>query len=137
MFLSDPQWSLLQPILTPASSRGRPASDPRPILEAVLWKLTTRQPWYDIPSASPSWQTCYQHYHRWRTTGVWQCIINTLIADLHTRGNLDLSLALDNHEFSARVAPSGQLDITYPPHLEDTWQLSTALLIIMLLYSEL
>jgi len=137
MFLSDLQWLLLQPLLTPSSSRGRPSLDNRPILENIFWKLTTRQPWYDIPSSSPSWQTCYQHYHRWQHTSLWKSIIKTLITDLYTRGGLDLQLLWENHEFSIKRDFSGQLDITYPPHLKDTWQLSTAILILNLLYSEL
>ena len=137
MFLSDDQWSLLQPVLSPSASRGRPASDVRPILEAIFWKLTSLKPWYDIPSTTPSWQTCYQHYRRWKTTGVWTCIIKTLFADLHTRGNFDLALAMDNHEFAIKTNLAGKLDVAYPPALEGTWQLSTALLLITLLYLEL
>ena len=58
MFLSDAQWLQLQPLF-PSTSRGRPSLDNRTILEYVILKLTTRQPWYDLPSTSPSWQTCY------------------------------------------------------------------------------
>ncbi len=59
MFLSDPQWLLLQPLFTPSASRGRPPLDARPILENIFWKLASNQAWYHITSTSPSWQTCY------------------------------------------------------------------------------
>jgi len=137
LFISDPQWLLLQPHLTPAASRGRPSLDNRLILENIFWKLTSRQPWYDIPSTSPSWQTCYQHYHRWQHSGTWISIIKTLLLDLYQRGGLDLKQALENHEISMKRDSSGQLDFVYPPHLKDTWQLSTAILVLKLLYSDL
>lgn len=137
MFLSDPQWLLIQPLLTSSTSRGRPSLDKRLALENIFWKLTSRQPWYDIPSTSPSWQTCYQHYHRWQHTGTWKSIIKLLIIDLYDRGGLDLQLAFENREISISRDCSGQFDFVYPPHLEDTWQISTALLILMLLSSDL
>jgi transposase len=137
MFISDPQWLLLQPILTPTISRGRPPLDNRLILEAIFWKLTSRQPWYDIPSTSPSWQTCYQHYHRWQHSGLWQSIIQVLYADLDQRGGLDLQAAIETSEISFKMSVSGHLDVIYPPHLKDTWQISTAILILYLLSSVL
>jgi transposase len=137
MFLTDPQWLLLQPLLTPSASRGRPSLDKRLVLENIFWKLTSRQPWYDIPSTSPSWQTCYQHYRRWQHTGAWKSMIKILMADLYDRGGLDLQLAFENHEITITRDCSGQLAFDYPPHLKDTWQLSTAFLILMLLASAL
>ena len=132
MFLTDPQWLLLQPLLTPSASRGRPSLDNRLILENIFLKLTSRQPWYDLPSTSPSWQTCYQHYHRWQHTGLWKSILHTLMLDLRDRGGHELQHALANHEITIKRDPSGQLSFGYPPHLKDTWQLSTALLLIQL-----
>jgi hypothetical protein len=35
------------------------------------------------------------------------------------------------------MSVSGHLDVTYPPHLKDTWQISTAILILYLLSSVL
>jgi len=136
MFLTDPQWLLLQPLF-PSTSRGRPSLDARLVLENIFWKLTSRQPWYDIPSESPSWQTCYQRYHRWQHTGLWKSMLKILITDLDDRGGLDLLQVWESHEISIKKGSFGKFDFTYPPHLKDTWQLSTAFLLLMLLYSDL
>ncbi len=131
MFISDPQWLVLQPLF-PSSSRGRPALDNRLVLENVFLKLTSRIPWYDLPSTSPSWQTCYQRYHRWQHTGVWKSIIQALYADLSTRGSLDLFTLMENHELTLRREPCGMITLTCPPRFKDTWQLATANLLINL-----
>ena len=135
MFLSDTQWLQLKPLF-PSTSRGRPSLDNRPILEYVILKLTTHQPWYDLPSTSPSWQTCYQHYHRWQCTGTWRSIINILLSDLNDRGGVDLPRLWDSHEFTIKRESDGKLAVAYPPQLEGTWQLSTAILILQLLSSQ-
>jgi transposase len=143
MFLSDPQWLLLQPLFpsssrlkgTPGSLRGRPSLDNRLVLENIFLKLTSRIPWYDLPSTSPSWQTCYQRYHRWQHTGVWKSIIQELYADLHQRGGFDLHAFIETGELTLQREPCGRVTLTCPSLLKDTWQLSTAILIVNLLDS--
>jgi transposase len=130
MFLSDLQWQLLQPILTTSTSRGRPTLDNRLILEVIFWKINFHQPWYDIPSTSPSWQTCYQRYHRWQRTGIWKSILHTLILDLHDRGGFDLIHLWEAGELTLKRGSSCQIELVGPPEFADTWQLSTAHLIL-------
>jgi hypothetical protein len=72
-----------------------------------------------------------------RRHGLWQSIFKILVLDLYQRGGLDLQQSLDTHEISFKKDHSSQLNVTYPPHLNDTWQLSTAILILYLLYSAL
>jgi transposase len=133
MFISDTQWLLLQPLLTPSTSRGRPFLDNRLVLEAIFLKITTRQPWYDLPSQSPSWQTCYQRFHRWQHTGIWESIIKILITDLHHRGGFNLLDLWDGGQLSLKQDHSGQFHLVSPPEFKDTWQLSTALLLLLVL----
>ncbi len=134
-FLSDLQWSLLQPLFPPPSRR-RPAFDNHLLLELIFQKFVCRLPWYDLPSQSPSWQTLYQHYHRLQRTGTWKSIIYTLLTDLTERGGLDLLATLQSHEIDIQSAGSGRLNITLPPEFENTWQASTAILLICLLLAE-
>ena len=131
MFISDPQWLVLQPLLSSSASRGRPSLDNRHILEAICWKLLTRQPWYDIPSTSPSWQTCYQRYHRWQRTGIWKSILNALILDLHDRGGFDLIHLWETGELTLNLGSSSQIELIGPPEFKDTWQLSTTHFILV------
>ncbi len=68
MDLTDQQWRLIYPLITDHNlhqvSRslevgGRPPIDPRPVLDAILWKLRNNVPWSDLPDRYPSYQTCY------------------------------------------------------------------------------
>ncbi len=131
-FLSDTQWHLLQPLFPP-STRGRPSLDNRQVLENIFWKLTTRLPWYDIPSESPSWQVCYQRLHRWQHTGLWKIILKILIDDLRDRGGFDLFELWEAGQLSLKRAVSGEIELTCPPEFKHTWQYSTALNVLMAL----
>jgi transposase len=132
MFLSDDQWYLLQPLFPPASRR-RPACDDRLILEIILLKLTHGLPWYDLPTDSPAWQTVYQRYRRWHSSGAWKSILKALLTDLRERGGLDLLASIENHEIYIQRDCTGRLEIAFPPQYDHTWQLTTARLLIQLL----
>src|SRR5258706_9238706 len=50
VFLSDKQWSHIEPLLPNRSSKGRPWADHRLVLEGILWILRTGARWM---AASP------------------------------------------------------------------------------------
>jgi hypothetical protein len=109
----------------------------RLVLENIFWKLTSSEPWYHIPSNDLSWQTCYHHYQHWHRTGVWKAMISTLMEDLLTRGGFDLQKAFEAHEITLTRDCTGHFGFDYPSSLEGTWQLTTALLILVLLASDI
>jgi transposase len=133
-FLSDHQRHLLQPLFPP-TTHGQPSLDHRLILENIFWKLTTRLPWYDIPSESPSWQVCYQRLHCWQHTGVWKSILKILIDDLRDRGGFDLLELWDGGHLSLERDDSGQIGLVCPLEFKDTWQHFTALALLLALSS--
>jgi transposase len=133
MFLSDQQWQLLQPLFTRSTLRGRPSLDDRLILELVLLKISSGIAWYDLPLESPSWQTCYQRYHRWCNTGLWNRMLRTLLSDLNERGGFNLLQLGEDGQLQMKQNPSGQADLICPPEFEGTWQQSTALLMLLTL----
>ncbi len=55
-FLTDIQWAILEPLLPQSTignlkssiKRGRPESDPRLLLNLILWKLAYHTPWSDL-----------------------------------------------------------------------------------------
>lgn len=54
MDLTDKPWAVLEPIFRPRrrpDGRGRPWTDPRGVLNAVLWILRTGAPWGDLAAA--------------------------------------------------------------------------------------
>jgi transposase len=54
MDLTDAQWAVLEPTSARAVARmgaaGRPWTDPRAVMNGVLWVLRTGAPWHDLPS---------------------------------------------------------------------------------------
>jgi transposase len=72
--LTDAQWELLQPMLPKPSGRGRPPSDRRPILNAILYVLKGGIPWRMLPSDFPAWQTVYHVFRRWAGDGTWEAL---------------------------------------------------------------
>jgi transposase len=131
MNLTDEQWRLIEPILPPPSpaDRGRPPIDRRAVLNGILWKFRTDNPWYDMPPDYPSHQTCYRCHRKWARDGVMQKIYDALFSDLITRGGFDFEQALQDGII--RVNQIASLEIlTIPPRLRDTWQWSTVVLFL-------
>jgi transposase len=129
MNLTDEQWRLIEPILPPPSpsDRGRPPLVRRAVLDGILWKFRTGNPWYDMPPDYPSYQTCYRCHRKWVRDGVMQKIYAALFSDLRTRGRFDLAQALQDG--AIRVNQIGSLEtFTIPLALRHTWQGSTAVL---------
>jgi len=129
MDLTDEQWLLVQPLLPPPSLalRGRSPLDDRLILNGILWKFRTNAPWYDMPDAYPSYQTCYRRYLFWKRRGAFPLILSTLYQDLRQRGGLDVVQALRQGLIGFEPRPGGW-EVSVAPSLDGTWQLSTALI---------
>ena len=139
MLLTDEQRTLLGPLFPapPASpARGRPPIDDRLVLDAVLWKLATRCPWYDLPPAAPPHQTVYRRYRQWQRTGLFDRLLAILRHDLRTRGRFDLQTALASGDIAIGLV-GRRLRVTAAPHLLGTWQLATALVVIARLEKDL
>src|SRR5215218_3921118 len=72
MDLTDVQWAVLEPTFRPRrrpDGRGRPWTDPRAIMNGVLWVLRTGAPWHDLPSRYPPYQTCHRRFQLWQRSG--------------------------------------------------------------------
>jgi transposase len=48
------------------------------MITAMLWIEQTGSSWRTLPERFGPWQDVYQRYHRWRQTGLWQRIRQTL-----------------------------------------------------------
>lgn len=59
--LTDPEWSIIQPVL-PTKSRGVPRVDDRLVLNGIFWVLRSGAPWRDLPECYGPYTTCYNRY---------------------------------------------------------------------------
>ncbi|CAE6752664.1 transposase [Paraburkholderia haematera] len=72
--LSNDEWALLAELVSdePAvrlNRRGRPRAEPRIVANAVLWILTTGEPWSKLPGRYPSGPTCRRRFEEWQLNG--------------------------------------------------------------------
>jgi len=138
--LTDEQWAKLEPLFPStksAAARGRPPIDERLVLDAILWKLASNKPWYDLPVSQgavqfPSHQTCYRRYRQWKRTGLLNQILATIYEDLLVRGGFDLQRAIQDGTIKFEYRGRG-LKIIINPQLQNTWQISTALILISII----
>lgn len=77
--LSEAEWQVLKDLLPPERGRkSRPASDNRPIVNGILWRIRTGAPWRDVPEKYGKWITVYQRFRRWSAAGIWEVVATTL-----------------------------------------------------------
>jgi putative transposase len=73
--LSDAEWELVQPLLPPPASRGRPRRHSlRAILNAVFYVVRAGGAWRLLPRDLPPWKTVYHYFRKWRLDGTWERI---------------------------------------------------------------
>ena len=91
--LTDEQWALVDPLIPRSKAKtGRPPKDRRLMLNGIFWILSTGAPWRDLPERFGPWQTVYDHFSKWRRTGVFARIIEALQVKLDDSGKIDWEL---------------------------------------------
>ena len=134
MDLTDQQWKIVEAIL-PADpvrddGRGRPWSDPRLVLNGVLWILRTGAPWKDLPPRYGPYQTAHRRFQNWVRSGVMERLLLTLAEHLKEAGGLDLKECFVDGTFvpakkggSTSAKPSGA-------RAPRSWALQTAMVFL-------
>lgn len=65
--LTDEEWQVIEPLLPPAASTGRPRAWPmREIVNALFYVLRGGIAWRLLPSDFPPWGTVYRWFAAWR-----------------------------------------------------------------------
>jgi transposase len=81
--LSNDEWLMLQPLIEQAAvcrlnRRGRPRAELRVVANAVLWVMTTGEPWSRIPYGYPSVPTCRRRFDEWLENGTLSAMADLL-----------------------------------------------------------
>jgi transposase len=77
--LSDLEWKAIKPLL-PNKPRGVPRVDDRRVLNGIFWVLRSGAPWADVPERYGPPTTIYNRFNRWRKAGVWDRLMDAVIA---------------------------------------------------------
>jgi transposase len=106
---TDEQWALVEPYLPLGTARtGRPARDRRTLLNGIFWILCTGAPWRDLPERFGPWQTVYDHFRKWRKSGIFARITEALQIKLDQQGLIDWELwCVDGANVRAARAAAG------------------------------
>lgn len=98
----------MDPLLPPPEITGRPCSDHRKMLEAMLHRLCSGAPWRDLPSRFGPWQSVYWRWRKWSACGLWDRILQALQTKLEAQGAIDWTLlCIDGTNIRAHRAASG------------------------------
>ncbi len=78
--LTDVHWQQLRRFLPPQKPQtGRPATDHRLIVEAMLWVASSGSSWRELPARFGPWTTVASRYQRWVKEGLWTRILQVLL----------------------------------------------------------
>jgi len=89
--LTDQDWELIEPFL-PIGRFGPYPERLREQFEGVLWKFRSGGQWREMPAQFGAWQTVYDRFRQWRDVGVFQALMDGMIAEAARREQTDLSL---------------------------------------------
>ena len=79
--LTDREWSIIEPFITPAKSGGRPrTTDMREVVNAILYIGDSGCQWRALPGDFPPTSTVRGSFHDWRNAGLWQTMNRVLVA---------------------------------------------------------
>jgi len=73
MKLDDSQWQKLEPLMVgkqgDPGARGR---DNRLFIDAVLWVISNKSIWRNLPAEFGKWNTTYMRFRRWNECDIWR-----------------------------------------------------------------
>ncbi|WP_327002592.1 transposase [Dactylosporangium sp. NBC_01737] len=111
--VTDAEWALIEPCLPVAATRPLPWRA-RDQFNGVLWRFRTGSGRGDVPERYGSWSTIYSRFNAWAWAGVFQGLMDALIAEAAARGLVGLELvSVDStvvraHQESAGLAVAGE-----------------------------
>jgi len=72
--LTDAQWAFLKRLLPRRCKRGRPPTDRRRIMDAVLYVVKGGIQWRLLPASFAPWQTVYHVFRKWTLDHTWESL---------------------------------------------------------------
>jgi transposase len=89
--LTDAEWEFIGPHL-PIGQYGPYPERLRQQFEGVIWRFKTGGQWREMPQEFGAWSTVHNRFRQWRDAGVFEALLEGLIAEAAKRGEVDLSL---------------------------------------------
>lgn len=115
--LTDAQWALVAPFVPAPRPGGRPrTTDPRRVVDAVLYALRAGCAWRLLPRDFPPWQTVYRYLRAWQRDGTWHRLHEALRGAVRVRAGRDAdpSVGIADSQ-SAKTTEKGEPAASIPP----------------------
>lgn len=108
--LTDFEWEAIKPHL-PNKPRGVPRVDDRRVLNGIFWILRSGSPWADLPERYGPRTTVYNRFNRWRKAGVWDRLMDAIVAAYDGDVQMIDSSIVRVHQHGATAKRGGQIDV--------------------------
>ncbi len=111
--MTDAEWALIEPHV-PVAATGPLPRRVRDQFNGILWRFRAGSGWRDVPERYGPWSTVYSRFNAWAKAGVFQTLMDALIAEAASRGQVGLELvSVDStivraHHESAGLAIAGE-----------------------------
>src|SRR5579883_177312 len=82
--ISNHLWPRLAALISasdPPTGRGRHRTEPRAVLDAILYRLITGCAWHQLPSSFPHSSSVYRTYQRWKRSGLLEELLRLILAN--------------------------------------------------------
>jgi transposase len=100
--LTNEQWDRIKEFFPEhVNKMGRPAKDDRMMLNAIIWILRTGAPWRDLPAEFGSWKSVYTRFRRWRSSGLFEKILDAVSKDADEESLIIDSTTVRAHQHAA------------------------------------
>jgi transposase len=106
--LRDDQWERIKDLLPGrAGLVGRPGSDNRLFVDAVLYRYRAGIPWRDLPERFGDFRVVHTRFSRWAAGGVWKKIFEHLAGEADNEYAMIDSTIVRAHQHSAGARKKG------------------------------
>ena len=102
-WLSDEEWSRIQPYL-PTGRRGARRVDDRRVISGIVHMLRTGARWRDCPPEYGPYPTIYNRFNRWGKQGVWEDVFYALSGK---SGVVSTTASVDSSHVKAHRSAAG------------------------------
>ena len=88
--ITEAQWALVVSFIPAPRPGGRPrTTEPRRVVNAILYALRTGCAWSLLPRDFPPWQTVYRYLRAWQRDGTWHRLHEVLRRAIRTEAGRD------------------------------------------------
>ena len=97
--LTDAQWAFLRPMLPKPKKRGRPPTDRRRIVEAILYVSKGGIQWRLLPADFPPWKTVDHVFRQWTRDRTWEALnarLRACVRKVHDKRSRPTAAILDS-----------------------------------------